>query len=309
MWGDKDALAAWGYQDAILDLVCPGAGGCQLRSRPHKGGTINWSVALPSQARLIRGANPALAGTRDPAGWFGEAASGTPAVVPPVFALPIDGGRIELIDTFGHKVIREVTAPDKQTRVAYSGDSVLYVHAEPASVGCLYRVEAVNYATGTSAWRQDGYNLDTATGADCAQRKDPVGADRRLVVTNPANTPLLVEADTGQPVWTGVPGQKVLATGYGIAVVESADRKTVQIVDIEQAGQKATWTGQLGLEPEAAVTADLVIIRDGDAGRLLVFNRIGMTKRLELSTSADVIGYGPAGILLGTGRRFGFVAV
>ena len=65
----------------------------------------------------------------------------------------------------------------------------------------------------------------------------------------------------------------------------------------------------MGLEPEAAVTRDFVIIRDGDAGRLLVFSRIGLQKRLEIKTKAEVIGYGPAGILLGTGRRIGFVSV
>ena len=37
----------------------------------------------------------------------------------------------------------------------------------------------------------------------------------------------------------------------------------------------------MGLEPQAAVTADWVIIRDGDAGKLLVFSRLGMIKRLE----------------------------
>jgi outer membrane protein assembly factor BamB len=309
LWGDKDATAVWTYRNAIIDLACPGGGGCQLRSRPHVGGTVAWSIGLPSQARLIHGVNPHLVGTRDPAGWFGEAAAGTPGDVPPVLAIPLDGGRVELVDTFQHKLAREVSAPDPSTRLSYSGDSVLYVHAEPASVGCLYRVQAVNFASGQVAWQHDGYDVDTASGADCVQRKDPVGADSHLVVTDPGKAPLLVESDTGKAVWTGVPGQKVLAAGNGIAVVENADRKTVEIVDVEQAGQKPTWTGQMGLEPEAAVTADWVIIRDGDAGRVLVFSRFGMTKRAEIKTSADVIGYGPAGVLLGSGRRFGFVPV
>jgi outer membrane protein assembly factor BamB len=117
---------------------------------------------------------------------------------------------------------------------------------------------------------------------------------------------MLVNADTGDPEWTGIPGEKVLAADYGIAVVESADRKTVKVIDVLAVPAKVTWTGEMGVDPQAAVTQEWVIIRDGDAGRLLVFRRFGMAQRLEIKTSATVIGYGPTGILISSGRRVGF---
>jgi outer membrane protein assembly factor BamB len=306
IWADPDAIAAWAYANTILDLVCPGQGNCRIRSHYHRQPDVVWEVEVPAVARLTHGGDPVLAGTRDPAGWFGTAAAGTPGFVPPVFALPLDDGRIEPIDTYNRVVAQAVSAPDRLTRVAASSDQMLFIHAQRASSGCVYRVEAFNFATGKSTWNRNGYDLSTASGAGCEQRKDPLGADRHLVVTSSANEPMLVNADTGDPEWTGIPGEKVLAADYGIAVVESADRKTVKVIDVLAVPAKVTWTGEMGVDPQAAVTQEWVIIRDGDAGRLLVFRRFGMAQRLEIKTSATVIGYGPTGILISSGRRVGF---
>jgi hypothetical protein len=305
IWADPDAIAAWAYASTIIDLVCPGSGNCQIRSHPHRLADVTWQVEVPAAARLIKGANPALAGTRDPAGWFATAAAGTPGEVPAVFALPVDG-RIEPVDTYHHTLAPAVTPPDRLTRVAASSDQILFVHAQRASSGCVYRVEAFNYATTKLSWTKDGYDLSTASGAGCEQRKDPLGADRHLVVTDASNQPMLVNADKGEPEWTGVPGEKILAADFGIAVVASVDRKTVKVIDILAVPAQVTWTGQMGVDPQAAVTPDWVIIRDGDSGRLLVFKRLGMEQRLEIKTSATVVGYGATGILIASGRRIGF---
>ena len=125
-------------------------------------------------------------------------------------------------------------------------------------------------------------------------------------MTNSADEPMLVNADNGKPEWTGVPGEKVLAADLGMAVVASVDRKTVKIIDVLAVPARVTWTGAMGVDPQAAVTPDWVIVRDGDAGRILVFKRLGMQQKLEIKTSADVIGYGPSGILIASGRRVGF---
>jgi outer membrane protein assembly factor BamB len=305
LWADPDAQAAWAYASTIIDLVCPGQGNCKIRSHSHFKRDALWEVEVPGTARLIKGGNPALAGTRDPAQWFATAAAGTPGVVPPVFALPVEG-QIQPIDTFEHVVRSPVTPPDRLTRVAASSDQILFIHAQRASAGCVYRVQAVNFATGKQTWDRNGYDLSTASGAGCEQRKDPLGADRHLVVTSSANEPMLVDADTGEPEWTGQPGQKILAADFGVAVVSGTDRKTVQIVDVLAKPAKVIWTDAMGVDPQAAVTPDWVIIRDGDSGRLLVFKRIGMEQRLEIKTSATVVGYGPTGILIASGRRIGF---
>jgi hypothetical protein len=313
IWGDREAIAVWAFANRIVDLVCPaqiaGASDCQLRARSHAdNGRVLWSVSVPASARTIRGPNPPLATTRDPAEWFAQASAGTPGVIPPVFPLTVDG-RIYLVDSFNGLRVREVTVPDSETRIALSGDSLLVVHAERATSGCRYRVEAFDFRTGNAAWKEEGLDLDTASGAGCEQRRDPLGADRHLVARNADNRPMIVEADTAAQKWVGVPGERVLATGYGIAVVEGADRKTVRVVDVLSPERATTWSGQMGLEPQAAVTADYVMIRDGNAGRLIVFAREGMAQKLELKTKATIIGYGRAGVLLASGRKIGFYPV
>lgn len=307
LWGDRDAIAVWAYADVIVDLVCPGD--CQLRARTHQaGGRTLWTVPLPAAARVIRGANPVLAGTVDPAGWFAAAALGTPPLMPQVMALTVDG-HLELIDTFEGVRVREAPLPDRQTRVGLSGDRLLYVHAERADAGCRNRVEALDFRTGAPAWQRDGYDLATASGAGCEQRRDPLGADRHLVVVNGENQPAVVSADQAEERWLGVPGERVLATRSGIVVVLGADRKTVRVIDMLSAGKTVLWSGALGLDPQAAITADHLILRDPDAGRLLVFRLLGLAKQLEIKTKADIIGYGPNGVIIASGRRFAVVTV
>jgi outer membrane protein assembly factor BamB len=305
LWGELEAIAVWPFADTIVDLVCPGAGDCQLRARKHlDGGRTVWTVTVPAAARVIRGANPALVGTRDPAGWFDAAAIGTPGRMPQVIGLNVDQ-RIQLIDTFAGVKVREVAVPDRLTRVGLSGDRLLFVHAERAESGCRTRVEAVDYRTGAPAWQRDGFDLGTASGAGCEQRKDPLGADRYLVGIDGESKPVVLGVDQAEERWVGVAGERILATRGGFVVVVGADRTTVRIIDMLSAGKVALWTGKLGLDPQAAITQDHVILRDPDAGRLLAFSLTGMVPRLTIKTKADVIGYGREGVVIASGRRFG----
>ena len=304
-WSDREAIAIWVYSTAVVDLVCPDRDRCVLRSRTHQTGAFVWQVQLPGAARTIRGANPRLAGLRDPAGWFASAASGTAPRMPAVMALTIDG-HIHVVDTFRGAYVREVAAPDRETRVAFSGDRLLFVTARRASAGCEFTVEAFDFATNRSLWKESGFNLDTARGAGCEQREDPMGAGGRLVVTGPDARPMLVEADSAERTWVGVPGERVLATDGLLAVVSAADRQTVKVIDAAVAGGRTLWTGQAGLDPQAAVTASFVLIRDADGKKLVVMRRGPLSEKLTVETRADVIGVGGNAILLGSGRSIGY---
>jgi outer membrane protein assembly factor BamB len=308
LWGDRDAIAAWVYSDRIVDLSCPDSGDCQLRARNHRdGGQVLWSVAVPGGARTISGANPALAGTRDPAEWAADAGVGTPRPLPPVIGLTVDG-RLQVIDTVAGTRLREFTAPDRQTRVALSNGRILLSHAEPGASGCRYWVEALDAKTGQSQWRKDGYDLDTASGAGCEQRRDPLGAGNRLVARGSDNVPRLLDVATGEPMWTGVPGERVLATDGLLAVVEGADRKTVRVLDLLDAHQVAVWLGEVGLDSKAVITREFVIISDSDKGRVIVLNH-GSRVLADVKTKASLVGYGPAGLVLASGRKIGFIPV
>jgi hypothetical protein len=303
-WSDHDAIAVWVYATTVVDLVCPD-GGCELRARDHASGSFRWKVGLPAAARTIRGPNPHLAGLRAPAGWFAAGASGIAPKMPAVMALTIDG-HIHVVDTFKGVYVREVAAPDRETRVAFAGDRLLFVTARRADAGCVFTVEAFDFATNRSLWKESGFDLGTAKGAGCEQREDPIGAGGRLVVNGSDGRPMLVEADTAQKTWTGAPGASVLATDGLLAVVASPDRKQLSVIDVTVPGGRELWHDVAGLDAQAAITGSFVIIRDEDAGKIIVLRTTGMRVRLTLGSKSDIIGVGGNGILLGNGRSVGY---
>jgi hypothetical protein len=228
--------------------------------------------------------------------------------MPTVMALPF-GDRVYLVDTFRGDLVRDVTVPDRQTRLAFIGDRQLFVKAERADAGCRFTVEAFDVTSGSSVWREEGFDLDTARGAGCEQRENPIGAGGRLVVTGSDARPMLVEADQADRTWTGPPGAQVLATDGLLAVVLAPDRQSLSVIDAATTGGRTVWSGELGLDPQAAITPSLVIVRDSDGGRLLVLQRSSMRVSLEIKTKVDVIGYGRSAILLTSGRSIGYHSV
>jgi hypothetical protein len=306
-WSDSEATAVWIYAADIVDLACPDSSRCVLRDRDHTG-VVKWQLELPGSAHTIRGPNPHLDGVRDPAGWFSAAATGTPPVLPPIMAMEYDD-KIHVVDTATHSIVRETVAPDRETRVSFIGDRMLFVRAAPAEAGCTFQVQAFDVDSGATVWQEDGFNLDTAQGAGCEQRQDPLGAGGRLVVNGTDARPMLVTADDAARIWTGAPGAKLLASDGELAVVVAPDRQTVSIIDASVPDGRTVWTGQVGLDPNAAVTRDMVIIRDSDQGRLLVLRRFTMQVKLDIKTRSDVAGYGRSGIVITTARSIGFEAV
>jgi hypothetical protein len=310
IWSDLEAIAVWVYRDEIVDLVCPDEEQCLLRDRAHADGDIRWSVALPGSARTIRGANPRLATVRDPAGWFSRAAAGAAPSIPTVMPLVFDD-RVVAVDTNRRRVVAEATAPDRETRVTFLGDRMLFVRAERADAGCRFRVEAFDVGSGSSVWVESGFDLDTARGAGCEQREDPVGGGSKLVVNGSDARPMLVNADLADRVWTGAPGARVLATDGLLAVVVGPDRQTVSVIDAVTPDGRTVWSGELGLDPQAAITDEMVILRDADRGRLFVLDRniAPLRQVLELKTKAEIAGYGADAIVLTSGRSIGYVPV
>jgi hypothetical protein len=309
-WSDLEAIAVWVYDDEIVDLVCPDEEQCLLRDRAHADGDIRWSVALPGSARTIRGANPRLATVRDPAGWFSRAAAGAAPSIPTVMPLVFDD-RVVAVDTSRRQVVAQATAPDRETRVTFLGDRMLFVRAERADAGCHFRVEAFDVGSGSSVWVENGFDLDTARGAGCEQREDPVGGGSKLVVNGSDARPMLVNADLADRIWTGAPGARVLATDGLLAVVVGPDRQTVSGLDAVTPESRTVWSGELGLDPQAAITDEMVILRDADRGRLFVLDRnvTPLRQVLELKTKAEIAGYGSDAIVLASGRSIGYVPV
>jgi outer membrane protein assembly factor BamB len=307
IYPNRDAIAVWAFSDQIVDLDCPDGNACQLHGRAHDG-TEKWHAALPAAARTITGADPTLVGLRNPAESFASASAGSPGPLPSLFGVMLNG-HLELVDTGAGKDLPEQTAPDQQTRLALAGGYLLLSHAEPGGSGCQYWVEAHDPRTGATLWRTNGYDLGTASGAGCEQRHDPFGAGTYLVARGPDNAPHLLDVSNGKPVWSGAVGEQILATDGQLMVVQGGDRRSMRIVDLLTSDKHTVWNGQLGLGSKATVTRELVILTDPEKGVVTVLDHNGLAKLKEIKTQADVVGYGPGGLLLGSGRRMGYIPV
>jgi hypothetical protein len=279
VWTDRDAEAVWVFATHIVGLHCPDQDLCVLRNRDDRG-TLLWELNLPGRLRAVHGQNPHRPGLRSPAGWFADAAVGVPPPLPLILPLVIDD-QIYIVDTGAARLVDRISIPDRQTRVAFFGDRKVLARVERAPAGCRYTAEVFEVGSGASVWQRSGYDLDTARGAGCEPREDPLGAGSRFVVNGTDDRPMLVEAGGAEPfpVWTGPTGARVLATDGWLAVVVEPDRQTVSLLDVTTLEPRTVWTGQFGLDPDAALAGNLLIIRDRDGGRLVALRLPTMRPR------------------------------
>jgi hypothetical protein len=305
IWEETQAGAVWAYTNILLDLTCPNASGCTLRARSHRNnGDVLWSVPLAGNGRKVTGLNPNLLDTRNPAEWAAPAVAGAPGEAPSVIALAIDGHPM-VVDLVEGRLARTLDPPGQLTRVSVAAGRLVVTRSLRGGDGCRIEIEGTDYLTGTSVWRHEGYDLDTADEIGCEQRREPLGSGGLLSAVRGDNHPVLLDAADGSQRWVGEVGEQMLATDGSLAVIESADRENVRVIDLLDSGRVA-WSARLGENPEAAVTPTAVLVHDRVKDRLLVVSRAG-TVLHDLKTDAQLIGYGREGIVLANGRTVGVV--
>jgi hypothetical protein len=277
-WRDAAGLAVWAYRDALLSLACPAGKDCALSARSLADGARRWTVSLPAGARLLAGGHVSRAD------------------VPALLGLPVDG-RIQVVDTANGRRLRE-EANSAGTRVAVMDRRIIASTAERRGDGCRYSVEARD-AVGRVVWRKDGYDLGTASGAGCEQRRDPTGAQGVLVTTRADDRPAVLSTADGRDLWVGAPGESVVATDGSDAVVRAAD--SIALIDLGGGGVR--W--RRPLSGDVTLTAHAVVVADAAGGRLVAYDRAGGAALVDVRTEAAVLGAGPNCLVVGRGRTIG----
>lgn len=306
IWGARDAQAVWAFDDKIMDLVCDSSA-CKLRVYNHISSDVLYTVALPVAAHTMHGPDPGLVSARDPASWFDKARGGSPGPLPRVIGLKIDS-QIYVID-LATRTVRPPIVPDLQTWVSLTGLTIVETSATPDGTGCHYSVRGFSGLTGEPTFPSMDVDVGTVDGVACAQHRDPIGNAGWLVAKDPrTNDPLLIEAGTGDIRWRGEPSERVLDTDGQIAAILTADRHTVEIIDLQMKPVRVVWTGHFGLDPQAAITSRNVLIRDGDNDQLLVLDH-NVTQHTQVKTRSEVVGVGPSGVVLASGNRIGVIPV
>jgi outer membrane protein assembly factor BamB len=277
-WHDA-GLGVWAYRDALLSLACPAGRDCALSARSIADGAVGWTVALPDGARLLTGAHVSQ------------------EALPPVLGLPVDG-RLQVVDTANGRRLRQETS-SATVRVAVMGGRIIRSTAQRRGENCRYTIEADDAASGRAVWRKDGYDLGTASGAGCEQRRDPTGAQRVLVATRGDNRPAILSTTDGRDLWTGEPGESVIAIDGRSAVVRAAG--SIALIDLDGGGTQ--WrhpvAGDVTLTPHAVVGTDEA------SGRMVGYDRAGGAVVVDVATQASALGAGPNCLVVARGRTIG----
>lgn len=306
-WSDGDALAVWTYREAVLALTCPGPSQCTLHAHDPPGGQVWWRTPLPGNGKVLAGVNHELPGGRELLTSTMDDRAAGPAELPTMLGFPLDG-KVQVVDTRTGRRVREAT-PSATKRIVVVGGRILSSTAERRQGQCRYVLEAVDPHSGQRVWQKEGYDLRTASGAGCEQRRDPGGGGGTLLAIRGDNREVLLNAADGRELWIGAPGEHVLATDGLTALVRTANGKTVKALDLGD--RTVLWQHDVGKNAAAAVTRYAAVVVNGEhvfafevgTGRVLV----------DAESGARVIGTGVAGLVLSTGRtvgllRFGSVA-
>jgi outer membrane protein assembly factor BamB len=307
MWADDRANGVWAYDNLIVDWTCPSADACTIRGRQHgQGGRVLWSASVPGNGRSLHGGDPDLLDSRDPAGWFEPAAGIDLGPAPSVVGLPVER-RVQLVNLVDGRRIRAIDPPDDQTRLTVLAGRVIASRAERQGSACRFTVEAFDAETGVSQWRRDGYDLNTASGAGCEQRRDPLGAGGVLIAVRGDNKPVLLDAGDGSELWVGQPGEKVIATDGRLAAVAESDQNSVRIIDVIDRGRQVL-TRQVGSRPQVAITPSWIVLSSVREHTMTWLSRNGFPLT-SVKTEGSLIGYGPTSVVLVNGRTIGLVTL
>jgi len=302
-WKDGDAVGAWTYRDVVLTLSCGGMSDCTLAARAPRDGAQIWKLTLPGIGRVHNGINSDLLGTRTLSSAYEDAVGATPRSIPAMLGFPIDQ-RVQVVDTVKGQRLRQ-EEPSNTSRIVVVGGRVLVSTASPKDGQCRFSLEGRDAATGKSVWKKDGYNLRTASGAGCEQRKDPSGADTVVVATRGDNREVLLSPRDGHEMWVGAEGDQIVAVDSQYALIRTDGGKTMQVINLTKGGK--AWQQDIPAKADIAITRYAVLVRDSAGGKVLAYTPDTGRTLLDAKTTSDVLGIGERGLMIGRGRTIGYL--
>lgn len=302
-WKDAGAVGAWTYQNAVLTLTCAELSDCTLTDRAPSDGSQRWKMTLPGIGRVLAGANATLLGSRELSPTYHAVIERSPRLMPTVLGFPTDQ-RVQVVDTAAGKRLREAK-PTETSRVVVLGGRVITSTAIPKDGNCRFTLEADDASTGKLVWQRQGYDLHTADGSGCVQRKDPPGTDAYIVATRGDNKEVFLSTQTGREMWVGAEGEVAAGADGHFGLVRSADKTTVKVVDLARG--VTLWTKSVPAKAGVAITSSAVLVEDETVGVITGYAPGNGQTILDVKTGGTVLGYDATGVMLGRGRTIGFL--
>ncbi|HEX5541074.1 MAG TPA: hypothetical protein VFX60_05860 [Micromonospora sp.] len=300
---DDSAVAVWTYRNALLDARCFEPDACTLTAWEPRGSTPLWSVDLPGIATSLFADNPEVLGTRPLTVERVAADAGGPEQMPTLIGFPIDG-RVYVVNTATGQLVRELK-PDRQERIVVVGGRVLRIRSIAEDGTCYFTVRGHDPANNQPVWQRDGFNLRTADRAGCAQRHNPQGSQNVIVGVAPDRRESVLGAYDGRRLWTGDPGEKLLAVDDRYALVRAANGKSIKAHELAVTAPR--WTRKTRPESQAALARHAGLVLDEKPDRIVAVDPRTGRELVTLRSSAKVLAVGPDGMIIGHGRDIGYV--
>lgn len=299
---DDAAVGVWTYRDALLDASCFEPDDCTLTAWTPRGSKPLWSVDLPGIATSFFADNPKVLGTRKLTTGKVAGDAGGPEPLPALIGFPIDS-RVYVVDTANGRLVQELK-PERREQVAVVGGRVLHVRAIPRDGTCYFMAEGRDPASGKQVWQQAGINFGTADRGGCAQRHDPKGSQNVLVGTAPDLRETVIGAYDGRRLFTGEPGEELLAVDDRYAIVRSDDGRTVSGYAL---GAGSRWTRSVDRDSGAALTPHAAVVVEEKPDRIIALDPATGRELANIRSSAKVLAVGRDGMIIGDGREIAYI--
>lgn len=306
LWGSDQKAGIWPYSDKIVILTCSSPSSCVLRAVDPETGHTEWSTAVHGSGSGLTGLRPGLAEPAAVASAYAGSLRAVPRPAPPLIGLPM-GATVHVFRTGDGRELHSF-ATTADTRVVVAGREVVAASATARGNQCYYQVRASDPVTGSTRWQHSGIDLRTASGMGCESRHDPYGSGGALLGIDTSGHDVLLSAQTGHELYRAGKGERVVAMDGSLAMIRSADRKTVRAVSLSSGHQ--LWTQPAAPAATIGVAPGYVMVADPSGnGRLAVFGRSSGVTLASVTSTATVLGIGPSSVLVNIGRSIGPIPV
>jgi hypothetical protein len=302
-WSDTGANGAWTFRDAVLAVQCDKSG-CAITNRAPADGATRWQITVSGTIHARAGVNDGLLNPRSLDNTFDAATAASPRPMPRYLAF-LQDHRVQIIDTAAAKRVREEDVPlDAQSVVV--ANRTVRASAATRNGGCRYQVTGRDAGSGAQVWRNDGYDLGTTGGVGCEPRREPAGAGTVLVATRGDNRPVFMSAVDGRDLAVAGPDETILGTDGEYGLIRSADRKKIRAVSLTRGGATA-WTRDAPTTARVGLTPYAIFIADAEGATITALDPATGQVKLNLASTAAVLGVHADGVVLGHGRTVGFI--
>jgi outer membrane protein assembly factor BamB len=301
LWGSNDKDGVWAYTNEVLLLRCSSDTKCTLRAVSPTDGAQKWSTNINGAGKVLLGAGHALASPGAITDAYTQALAATPAPAPSLIGLPM-ADAMHVLDTSNGHELRSFPA-DASKRSVLAGGTVVATSATFVSGTCRMTISGQDPRSGATLWSKTNYDAKTTSGMACDQRRDPVGGGQVVYAVDSAGRDNLLQASTGDVLFTAKSRERIVATDGQIAVVRSADKKSLYGVDL--AHGKTLWTRPAADTALVGITPNAVLIADPSTEKLAALDRVTGLAFVDVESGATVLGAGGNQVIINIGRSFG----